>query len=76
MTSIIQPSPTDISSEEWRTYTYADEKYVTISAPKLLYVMPSGSHRIVDSEGLTHRPSQGYLMITWKPKPGEPAFVA
>lgn len=70
------PDPVDISSEEWRTYTYAGGNAVTIDAPQLLYVMPSGSHRIVDNEGRTHRPTPGYLMITWQSKPGQPAFVA
>lgn len=66
----------DISSEEYRTYTYAGGSQFTIMAPCKLNVMPNGSHRVIDQGGITHRPSPDFVGISWKPRPGEPAFVA
>lgn len=70
------PAPLDISSEAFRIYAYADGKRFRINAPVSLYVLEGGSHRVVDGDGMTHRPTPGWLAISWKPKPGEPAFVA
>lgn len=65
-----------ISSEEYRVYAYAGGATFTIVAPVTLHVLPSGSHRVIDAAGVTHRPERGWLGISWKPKPGEPAFIA
>lgn len=69
-------SSIDISSEQYRYYTYADGSRFTIVDPVRLAVMPNGSHRVVDASGETHRPTPGYLAVSWKPKDGAPAFVA
>lgn len=72
----IKPKEVDISSELFRVYTYANGAKLRISEPKTLYILPGDSHRIVDTDGMTHRPTPGFLSIAWKPRPGEPAFVA
>ncbi|NJR72280.1 MAG: hypothetical protein HC782_04445 [Gammaproteobacteria bacterium] len=66
----------DISSEQYRIYSYEDNKFCKIENPLTLYVTENGTHRIVDAQGLTHRPSPGYLLISWLPKEGAPNFVA
>lgn len=68
--------PTDISTEQYREYRYANGGVLRISNPALLYVLANGSHRIVDDEGTTHRPTPNWLCISWKPRAGAPAFVA
>lgn len=70
----------DISSEEWRLYTYPSGAQVRIDDPVAIYVIKDErggvTHRVVDKDGVTHRPERGWIMISWKPKPGAPAFVA
>lgn len=70
------PVGIDISSEEYRVYTYGDGQKYKISAPKTLFITESGSHRVVDSIGMTHRPSPNFVGLSWKPREGAPAFVA
>lgn len=70
------PAGLDISSEAYRIYTYADGKTFRINDPDQLFITESGSHRVTDADGLTHRPERGYVAISWKPRPGRPAFVA
>jgi hypothetical protein len=65
----------DISSEEYREYVYSDAAVVRIDAPTLLHVRPSGSHRLVDAVGVSHRIEPGFKDVRWKPKAGEPSFV-
>ncbi|WP_103727262.1 hypothetical protein [Novosphingobium sp. HII-3] len=71
-----KPELIDITSEMYRIYCYANGARFRINHPEQLYVLDGGSHRVVDSEGVTHRPTPGWLAISWKPKPGQPAFVA
>lgn len=66
----------DISTETARIYVYADGWEYTITAPVKLFVTESGSHRVVDATGWTHRPEPGWLAIKWQPHDGAPAFVA
>jgi len=66
----------DVSSEKCRCYHYADGKKYHIDYPVELYILQNGSHRVIDEEGRTHRPTPGYLAISWIAKPGQPAFVA
>ena len=66
----------DISSEEYRTYSYANGGEYKITAPCELHIMPNGSHRVIDQAGITHRPSPDYVGLSWKPRDGQPAFVA
>ena len=67
--------PIDISSEAYRVYTFADGKRFRVENPDKLYILPCGSHRVVDLDGVTHRPERGYVGISWKPLAGQPAFV-
>lgn len=71
-----KPEPLDITSEQFRIYAYADGGRYRINAPDRLYVLPSGSHRVIDEDGIVHRPTPGWLAISWKPKVGAPEFVA
>lgn len=72
-------NPINVTSELYRTYTYADGSQFRIDSPAELHVLEDDkgtSHRIIDADGVTHRPSRGWVGISWKPKPGEPSFVA
>jgi hypothetical protein len=73
-------TPIDISSEEWRIYTYPNGSEAHIENPVCLYVIKDDrggvTHRVVDKDGVSHRPERGWVKISWKPKPGAPAFVA
>lgn len=71
-----KPTPLDISSEQFRVYAYPNGHRYRITHPERLYVLPNGSHRVIDSEGMVHRPTPDWLAISWKPKPGAPEFVA
>lgn len=69
----------DISSEEVRFYTYADFSTFRIGEPDKLFVIEDEhgvTHRVIDKEGVTHRPERGWVGISWKPRDGQPAFVA
>lgn len=69
----------DITSEEYRVYTYGNGITFRIDAPAQLHVLSDDkgvSHRVIDCDGVTHRPERGWVAISWKPKPGEPSFVA
>lgn len=67
--------PLDISDEQYRTYTYANGTF-TIRNPVKLYLLEGGaSHRVVDRDGVTHRPERGWSGISWKPVPGAPPFT-
>ena len=65
----------DISTELYRIYTYADGQKFRINNPVDLYLLDGGnSHRVIDAAGVTHRPTRGWVGISWKPKEGSPAF--
>ena len=68
--------PIDISSEEERIYVYHDGREYRVYRPVRLFVTASGSHRVVDQAGWTHRPANDWIGLKWKPFPGEPAYVA
>jgi hypothetical protein len=74
----LAPAPVaiDLTSERYRNYTYPDGVTFRITAPVALYITADGSHRVVDAAGVTHRPTRGFVGISWKPKDGQPAFVA
>lgn len=65
----------DIKSEEYREYVYADGTY-RIESPVEVHVTDTGSHRVIDKSGVTHRPADKWLAVRWKPMDGQPAFVA
>ena len=66
----------DISTEAIRTYVFADGSEYTIEAPRGVHVTETGSHRVIDAAGWTHRPEPGWIAIKWKPENGAKAFVA
>jgi hypothetical protein len=69
----------DITSEESRIYTYPNGDTFTITRPESLHVLSDEkgvSHRVIDKAGVTHRPERGWIAISWKPREGQPAFVA
>lgn len=70
----------DISSEEFRVYTYGDGTKFRVDAPSTLHVIVddkgSTSHRVIDVDGVTHRPERGWVGISWCARDGEPKFVA
>jgi hypothetical protein len=69
-------TPLDISSEYRRVYTYADGAEFVIQDPALLFVLANGSHRVVDKHGYTHRPTPGFVGISWGVHDFKPYFVA
>jgi hypothetical protein len=69
---VATPKPHDISNEQFREYTYPSGEKLRITGPKELYIMANGSHRVVDESGVTHRPTPGYLGISWKQSDGRP----
>lgn len=70
---------TDISSEEYRIYTYicsnGDLTNVKVNNPIGLNVSKSGGHRIIDSNGVCYYIKPEWIMITWKSKLGQPHFI-
>lgn len=69
------PVPRDISSEEYRIYTYASGRQFRIDHPMSLYLLDGDTtHRVVDESGVTHRPERGWVGISWKPLPGAQPF--
>lgn len=64
----------EIGVELYREYVYPDGLTYRITNPKTLYIV-GGSHRVVDADGVTHRPERGYLGIRWVQRDKEP-FVA
>lgn len=68
--------PIDISSEQVRIYTYDDCTSFEIEQPAVLFITESGSHRVIDKDGMVHRPTPGYVGISWRVCEGCPYFVA
>ena len=62
----------DISSEEFRAYTFV-KSAVIINKPQHLNISDSGGHRILDGEGVSHYIPAGWTAISWK---ADPHFVA
>lgn len=68
-------SPVDISSEDFRIYTYGSGKEFRIERPALLYLLDDNkTHRIVDMYGMTHRPERDWVGISWKTQRDQPPF--
>ena len=77
----------DISSEEWREYTFPGGQKIRITAPLYLHVTkkPGGdSHRIVSRqyheslhkfENRSHYIPAGWIHLEWQSKPGLPPFA-
>jgi hypothetical protein len=64
----------DISSEEWREYTFASGASLRIEHPLRLNVGEHG-HRIYDADGISHYIPFGWIHLKWKAKDGSPNFV-
>ena len=66
---------TDISSELYRIYHYPDKSTVRINEPLFFNVSKSGSHRLIDSKGMSHWVKIGFNHIEWHTRSGKPYFV-
>lgn len=70
----------DISSEAQRTYYYGNGETFIISDPVTLFILIDDnggvSHRVLSGDGETYRPERGWVGISWRPRDGQPAFVA
>jgi hypothetical protein len=69
----------DITSEEYRIYTYGTGQTFRIDEPAEIHILADEngvSHRVIDKSGVTHRPERGWIGISWCPREGQPAFVA
>ncbi len=64
----------DISSEEWREYSFPGGETVRILDPLQLYVSDNG-HRIFDSAGVSHYVPFGWVHLCWRSKDGSAHFV-
>lgn len=64
----------DISSEEYRTYTFPGGEQVTITAPQHLAVT-AGGHRLLDADQVSHYIPKGWVHLQWKARKGSPHFV-
>jgi len=71
---------TDISSEDYREYIYADNSVVRIDNPVKLNVSASGGHRVYAATDSTPRGkcfyvAPGWRCICWEPRKDNPHFV-
>ena len=64
-----------IVAERRRTYEWADGYKLTISYPQYLNVSPSGGHRILDAEDVSHYIPNGWRHLSWTVFEGAPNFV-
>ena len=64
----------DISSEDYRSYTFPGGEVVTISKPLKLSVS-AGGHRLFDATGISHYVPKGWIHLKWKANEGQPNFV-
>jgi hypothetical protein len=66
---------TDISSEQFREYAFANDEILRIENPLKLHVSESGGHRIFDAQGNSFYVPKGWLHLRWQAKEGQPNFV-
>lgn len=67
----------DKSDQEYQEFVYPDGSVYRIDNPKTVYIFEGKSgwtQRIIDQDGVTHRPTPGWNAIRWKPRPGCAAF--
>lgn len=60
----------DLTTEEWRCYTFSDGATVKLIAPVKLNVSASGGHRVATADGNGHYVPSGWVHLEWKNKPG------
>jgi hypothetical protein len=65
----------DITSEEFREYTFPCGVTVRIEKPSHLAVSKSGGHRVLGEDGCFYIPP-GWIALRWVPTEGAPHFVA
>lgn len=66
---------TDISTERWRRYHYADGSQLFINKPLKLHVSESGGHRIFATDGISRYIKPEWRHIEWMAKDGKPHFI-
>lgn len=64
----------DISSEEWREYTFPGGQIILVTKPLRLHVSEHG-HRLFDEEGICHYVPLSWIHLRWKVKDDAPHFV-
>jgi hypothetical protein len=64
----------DISSEQFREYTFPEGETVRIDNPLNLNVSDHG-HRVFDAAGSSHYVPLGWIHLEWQAKEGQPHFV-
>lgn len=65
---------TDISSESYRAYFWADSM-LKIERPLMLHVSESGGHRVFAEGGKSFYVKPGWRYIQWEALEGKPNFV-
>jgi len=65
---------TDISSEQYRVYTFPGGDTVKINNPQQLSVSENG-HRLFDAQGVSHYIPMTWIHLEWLAKEGQPNFV-
>lgn len=63
-----------IQTEKWRTYTFPNDEKVTVDFPEFLNVSKSGTHRIVDANGISHLIPSGWIHLMWEVRQGSEHF--
>jgi hypothetical protein len=63
----------DISSEYYRIYEF-ENKEIKITNPLYLNVSPSGGHRILDADGVSHYIPSKWLHLRWLSRENSPNF--
>lgn len=67
-----------LTSELYREYVSEDGNVYRIEHPFSLFILLDGSHRIVDIDGVTHRPPKfgDQYVVRWLSRKDYPYFVA
>jgi hypothetical protein len=65
----------NISNEEFRVYYYSNGAQARIPSPSHICITPNGSHIIKSANGMTYRPTPGYILIGSKPRADPPALI-
>ena len=65
----------DISSEQYRVYSFPTGQKVQIDNPLWLLVSKSGGHRVIAAQGYAHYIPFTWGHLYWLVKKGKPSFV-
>lgn len=66
---------TDISTEGWREYVFPGGEIIRVDKPQWLSVAPSGGHRLLDINEVSHYIPKGWIHLRWQVWNGAPHFV-